>query len=94
MTDDPNKNDCSILRDIFPKFADQVEHLCLEHDDTYKHRRGSRIAADLKWIKGAAKFSWWKASIVAPFLILGGWFLWYDCDNYFKAKYWRNKFGK
>lgn len=94
MTDDPNKNDCTILRDIFPEFANQVEHLCLEHDETYKYRRGSRIAADLKWVKEAAKFCWWKAYLVAPFLILGGWVLWYDFDNYFKAKYWKKKFSK
>lgn len=84
MTDDPNKNDCTILRDIWPEFAAQVEHLCLEHDDTYKYRRGSRIEADLKWCREAAKFCWWKAWLCAPFLVGFGWILWYDIDEIFK----------
>lgn len=83
------KSDCSILRWLAPTFAAKVEESCDNHDKRYKRREGSRLVADLQWVAEAASMSGQPglAMFFGAFVMLGGWWLWYDFDE--KVRFWR-----
>lgn len=85
-----NKPECNVIGWLDPSFAHKVVQFCAAHDAAYHQAtenakaglpRGSRIAADLAWIKGAATVSRLKAYFYGAFLLAGSWWLWYDCDR-------------
>ena len=85
-----NKPECNVIGWLDPKFAAKVSPFCKAHDDAYHaatvrakagQPRGSRLAADLAWIKGASTVSRPKAYFYGAFLLAGGWWLWYDLDK-------------
>jgi hypothetical protein len=77
------RSDCSILRYVAPRFAVLAEPACDNHDARYKHRVGNRITADLAWVAEAAELTGrpFLSIFFGIFLILGGWWLWYDFDK-------------
>ena len=82
--------ECNVLRWLDRKFSAAVAFACDKHDTAYHEAtarvkrgepRGSRFPADLKWIADASTVSRPKAHFYGAFLLLGGWYLWYDVDR-------------
>lgn len=92
--------ECNVLRWLDPKYARLVANACAQHDLEYhlasrELERGEktslqRLEVDLNWIAYAAMLSQQpiKTMFYGFFLILGGWYLWYDVDKLPK-KLWR-----
>lgn len=76
-------NDCSVVRWFSPTYAVAAEAACERHDERYHNRTGKRLAADLEWIGNAAEQTQrpWLTLFFGFWLILFGWFLWYDLDT-------------
>lgn len=82
--------ECNVLNWLDPKFSRAVAKFCDAHDAEYHEAterakrgepRGLWVPADWRWIKGAWTVSHPKAAFYGAFLLIGGWYLWYDVDR-------------
>ncbi len=85
------KNNCSILRWLWPALATLVEDLCDTHDTLYRYRVATRAEADADFAVGVDErlrrvWGWSTRAVVVSLIIYlalraGGWWLWYDFDK-------------
>lgn len=73
-------SDCTLLEWFDKGFAAKIEPACKQHDEDYHFYRGL-LASDWRFIKAMWRACWWRCIVYTPFLLLGGWFLYYDFDK-------------